>query len=117
MDEHQHQIEVRKIVWGVLEDCSHCHHPHSLEDFRVVGRNGNLWVLTIHCSACESQAFVAAVVGDQGADIAEAEAGDDVFESVADEPSPVTVDDVLDMHEFLDAFDGDFFSLFARNRR
>jgi len=29
----------------------------------------------------------------------------------------VTVDDVLDMHEFLETFDGDFHALFARRRR
>ncbi|HET9014105.1 MAG TPA: hypothetical protein VFN57_00805 [Thermomicrobiaceae bacterium] len=111
--------EVRRIVLSVLGDCAQCHRPHDLEDLRVVGRNGNLWVLAVRCGGCGTRAFVAAVVGDYGIDIAEAEAGEwdvvDVDEIL--EAEPVGVDDVLDMHEFLESFDGDFQSLFTRRRR
>jgi len=116
--------EVRRIVLSVLEECSQCHYPHSLDDFHVVGRRDGLWVLRVHCTACHAEVYVAAVVGEAGFDVAETDGidwldADDVLveDEIEDEPEPVTVDDVLDMHEFLETFDGDFHALFARRRR
>lgn len=116
--------EVRRIVLSVLEECSQCYYPHSLDDFQVVGRRDGLWVLRVHCTACHAEVYVAAVVGEAGFDVAETdgidwlEAADVLVEDeIEDEPEPVTVDDVLDMHEFLETFDGDFHALFARRRR
>lgn len=117
--EHDQSSEVRRIVLSVVEDCVHCRQRFSLDDMRIVGRNGNLWVLAVRCPECASQSFVAAVVGehDDGTTV-EAAAIDLVDEDVADyeleEPDPVTVDDVLDMHEYLDGFDGNFLRLFGR---
>lgn len=110
--------DIKQIVLSVLEECSQCHHPHSIDDFRVVGRNGNLWVLTTRCSRCSAQAFVAAVVGDYGVEVADADTEwvEEDEERDEHEADPVTVDDVLDMHEFLESFDGDFRALFSRRR-
>lgn len=114
--------DVRRGVLAVLEDCSQCQTPYRLDDARVVGRTGNLWVLAIRCSHCAAQSFVAAVVGDDDIDIDEA-LGDLLREDLSPElvvgsgREPVSVDDVLDMHEFLDCFDGDFHHLFQRRRR
>ncbi|MBX6341163.1 MAG: hypothetical protein IRY97_01790 [Thermomicrobiaceae bacterium] len=111
----QDQARIRRLVLSILEDCSQCGQPHSLDDFRVVGRNGNLWVLTIRCSACDAQAFVAAVIGDQDSDAIQMASVEGWAED-AEANDPVTVDDVLDMHEFLETFDGDFRTLFSRRR-
>lgn len=113
-------LEVRRTVLSVLEVCSNCKCTYELDDARIVGRNGNLWVLTVTCSACNTQAFVAAVVGDSTEEA-------DIAVTIDDEPDvpldsepvsvSVTVDDVLDIHEFLEDFNGDFRSLFARRAR
>ncbi|HET7037805.1 MAG TPA: hypothetical protein VFI42_19175 [Thermomicrobiaceae bacterium] len=112
-------IDVRKTVLDVLGDCSQCQTAYQLDDARIVGRTGNLWVLAIRCSCCDAQAFVAAVVGDHDDDDALEYLDDEALSEVVAEftSSAVTVDDVLDMHEFLDAFDGDFLSLFSRRSR
>lgn len=112
-------IDVRRTVLEVLGDCSHCQTQYQLEDARIVGRTGNLWVLAIRCSRCDAQAFVAAVVGDQDEDDTLDILDDDAVSEVIAEytSSPVTVDDVLDIHDFLDTFDGDFLSLFSRRTR
>lgn len=120
MSREPDHTEVRRIVLSVLDECSQCHYPHTLDDFRVVGRQDGLWVLRVRCTACRAEVYVAAVVGDAGIDVAEADGiawldDDDVPEE--HEPEPVTVDDVLDMHEFLETFNGDFHALFARRRR
>lgn len=120
MERHEHDhLDVKRMVLSVLENCSHCHEPHAIDDFRIVGRNGNLWVLTIRCAHCAARAYVAAVVGDYGVDIAETEAADWAGKAAmnAAVPEPVTVDDVLDIHDFLETFDGDFQALFTRRRR
>jgi hypothetical protein len=117
--EHDQSSEVRRIVLSVVEDCVHCRQRFSLDDMRVVGRNGNLWVLAVRCPECDSQSFVAAVVGehDDGTTV-EAAAIDLIDEDteIVEDPEPVTVDDVLDMHEYLEEFDGNFLRLFSRRQ-
>lgn len=110
------EFDVRRTVVSVLEHCSKCTQQYSLDDARVIERQGELWVLSIRCSRCDAQAYVAAVVDADGTDI------DDVTEWSEDgsgdaRDDRVTVDDVLDLHEFLESFDGDFSALFSRRRR
>jgi hypothetical protein len=117
--EHDQSSEVRRIVLSVVEDCVQCRQRFSLDDMRVVGRNGNLWVLAVRCPECSSQSFVAAVVGehDDGTTVEAAAidlVDDEAFEEEPDFVEPVDVDDVLDMHEFLEEFDGNFLRLFNR---
>jgi hypothetical protein len=117
--EHDQSSEVRRIVLSVVEDCVQCRQRFSLEDMRVVGRNGNLWVLAVRCPECASQSFVAAVVGehDDGTTV-EAAAIDlideETYEETVEFIDPVSVDDVLDMHRYLEEFDGNFLRLFNR---
>jgi len=109
------EFDVRRTVVSVLEQCSNCKQQYSLEDARVIERQGELWVLSVRCSHCDAQAYVAAVVDGDGAEIDEMRRTDEPdSEDAAEEP--VTVDDVLDVHEFLDSFDGDFAALFHRRR-
>ncbi|MGA7672748.1 MAG: hypothetical protein WBW04_20195 [Nitrolancea sp.] len=110
------EFDVRRTVVSVLEQCSNCKQQYSLDDARVIERQGELWVLSVHCSHCEAQAYVAAVVDGEGAEVDEMNRADEPDSEGATEES-VSVDDVLDLHEFLDTFDGDFAALFHRRRR
>ena len=77
----------------------------------------------VSCSECHSRNFVAAVIGDgdaEEAQLALRRLGEEhvrsQFERDAEfeEPGePVSIDDLLDMHEFLQTFDGDFKALFS----
>jgi uncharacterized protein YkuJ len=112
------EFDVRRTVVSVLEQCAKCKHNYSLDDARVIERQGELWVLSVRCSHCETQAFVAAVVDGDAAEIDDIDQAEVAVEIVEDEiAEPVTTDDVLDLHEFLDDFDGDFQALFHRRRR
>lgn len=115
---HEDQDDVRRIVLSVLDGCSTCGRAHELDDLRVVGRSGTLWMLGVTCPSCNSQSFVAAVVGDQADVDPDVSSFDDadVEPALSETGEPVTVDDVLDMHEFLESFNGDFHRLFARRR-
>jgi hypothetical protein len=110
------EFDVRRTVLAVLEQCSVCKQQYALEDARIIERQGELWVLSICCSHCKTQALVAAVVDGEGAEVDtfdQSEVRD--YTKKADDPA--NVDDVLDMHRFLETFDGDFMSLFSRRRR
>lgn len=123
MDTSEKQI--KKIVLNRMERCSVCHHSFAPEDIHIVSRKPDLWTMVVGCNECHSRSFVAAVLGDGDPEqaqlalrkLSEQGSGIDASESdlaLAEEPAgdPVTVDDVLDMHDFLKQFDGDFHRLF-----
>jgi hypothetical protein len=115
--------QIKRVVLNRLERCSVCHHEFEPDDIRVVSRKDDMWMMVVTCTECHARNFVAAVFG--GGDPAEAqlalrrlsEAPSGRDESPADGPQghPVSVDDVLEMHQFLREFDGDFSRLFASN--
>lgn len=106
------EFEVRRTVLSVLEQCSVCKAHYSIDDARVIERQGELWVLSVYCSHCRTQALVAAVLDGDGAEV-------DTFDRapLQHHYEPANVDDVLDMHRFLETFDGDFHALFGRRHR
>jgi hypothetical protein len=121
MDTSEKQI--KRIVLNRMERCGVCHHVFEPDDIRVISRRPDMWMMVIECDECHSRNFVAAVLNDgdpseaqlalrrlsEGSD--REELGPDPIESLT---PPVNADDVLDVHEFLRDFDGDFRRLFAR---
>lgn len=123
--------QIKRIVLDRIEQCSVCHRRFASEDIQVLSRKPEIWMMVVECGDCHARNFVAAVVGD--GDTGDARAAlRDLAISVREQPEMmiptpsevdqpghepgdvVSVDDVLGMHDFLDEFDGDFQSLFAR---
>lgn len=132
MDTSENQI--RRIVVERMDRCSVCHRRFVEDDVEVVSRKSDVWLMIVQCKDCHSRSF-AAVVGDSSAPIdaeslfgfhsdssieitfeTEGEFMDIDGENESPE-DPVNVDDLLEMHDFLDSFDGDFKSLFADRPR
>lgn len=93
--------------------CAVCGWHYEAGGISVLGHEDDLWFLTVSCSACDTRYLVAAVVKDESVpeavtDLTEAEMGRFEMAKV------VTADDVLNMHDFLSSFDGDFPRLFER---
>ena len=91
--------------------CGACGRRYELGNIDVLGQQEGLWFLRVFCSACRAQCLVAAVIKEDRApevitDLTEVEL--DRFRNI----STLTADDVLDMHNFLKGFDGDFSRLF-----
>lgn len=118
MDTSEKQI--KRIVLNRMERCTVCHHVFAPDDIQVLSRRDDMWMMVVTCTECHSRNFVAAVLGDGDPDQAqlalrqlsqrnEPEFPEVVITSAVD---PVTIDDVLDMHEFLVDFDGDFSRMF-----
>ncbi|CAA9584279.1 MAG: Succinyl-CoA:3-ketoacid-coenzyme A transferase subunit B [uncultured Thermomicrobiales bacterium] len=125
--------QIKQKVIDRMGRCGVCHHTFVPDDVHVVSRKPAMWTMVVECEECHARSFVAAVLDD--GDPREAkEALQDLSRSEFDgdpavgvlgrgddesfDPTPplpvVTTDDVIDVHEFLSSFDGDFNALFAR---
>lgn len=92
--------------------CSVCGALYRPANIKVLGHRDNLWFLSVSCHSCKSQGLVAAVIKEEGdipgiiTDLSKEEY------SMLEGGSMVSGDDVLDMHQFLSEFDGDFNRVF-----
>jgi hypothetical protein len=126
MDMDTSEKQIKRIVLDRMERCSVCHRGFEPDDVHVLSRKSDMWMLMVSCSECHARNFVAAVIGDGDAEEAQLalrrlgeehiRAKQDI-ESESDEDlgEPVSIDDVLELHEFLQGFDGDFKALFRGN--
>jgi hypothetical protein len=94
--------------------CGHCGENYLSHNVKVVGHNNGLWYINAYCTSCHSQFVIAATLcGDKPplmSDLTEEEA---VRFTTS---RPLDADDILDMHTFLKKFDGNFGTLFGRER-
>lgn len=114
--------QIKRVVLDRMERCSVCHHEFVQDDIRIVSRTQDMWMMVVTCTECHARNFVAAVLGDGDPAeaqlalrrLSEAPSGIEVeLEDVLPAGDPVSIDDVLEMHEFLSGFDGDFGRLFG----
>lgn len=120
---------IRKIVLQRLGTCRVCHRQHEGADVNVLSQKPDVWMMVVECPDCQTRSFVAAVVDEKYAPDAEnalkqlavehhgllAIEKAPIEKPVTQGPvEPVTDEDVNDLHEFLQTFNGDFRSLFAK---
>ena len=101
---------IKRLITNIK--CSVCGGRYDEENVRVLGRYTDLWFLSVYCPTCKTQGLVAAVLNEeetpeQVTDLTEGE-----YEKFR-EMAAVGADDVLDLHNFLKGFDGDFSRLFS----
>jgi hypothetical protein len=120
-------VTMKRIVLDRMERCSVCHRNFSTDDVHIINRQPDMWTMLVECTDCHSRNFVAALINDGDpteARLALRRLSDAVAEETIDEPvadpadtlppgDPVSAGDVVDMHAWLDAFDGDFKRLFG----
>jgi hypothetical protein len=120
--------QIKRIVLDRMERCSVCHRGFEPDDVQVLSRKSDMWMLMVSCGECHARNFVAAVIGDgdaEEAQLALRRLGEEhlrsrletVTEAEAEDvdSEPISIDDVLEIHEFLKGFDGDFRQLFKPN--
>lgn len=123
MEENTRERHIQQLLLTAVSRCSGCHGDYSLSDFAVIGHRDYIWMVTVICKACRRQGFITAIVEDErleqpGATPLSAPAISDLLPEEAREagaPS-VSTHDVLDIHEFLRDFDGNFATLFRAPR-
>ena len=95
--------------------CTVCGQCYEADNIDVLNHQDDLWFLSIFCSTCRARYLAAAVIKEGEVhevitDLTEAELGK--FRGVAG----VTEDNMLDMHNFLKGFDGNFSWLFDQKQ-
>jgi hypothetical protein len=90
--------------------CARCGQAYSAQGIRVLAQREGVAFVQLVCFACQIQTL-ALVTGAPGAD-------DDGLEAQArPEAPPVSELDVLEMHSFLEGYEGDVRGLFQAGRR
>lgn len=93
--------------------CSACGQRYEIDNIDVLGHQEDLWFLRVFCSTCRTQCLAVVVIKEGRApefitDLTEVEL--DKFRNAG----MVSADEVLDMHNFLKNFDGNFSQLFSQ---
>ena len=120
---------MKQIVLQRMGRCRVCHRTPSPDDIETVSKESDVWTMVVQCPDCHARSFVAAVLNEADADKAavalrrmsegefslELGEGEVEYLEIEDHPpdEPVSVDDVLEMHDYLDRFDGNFKRLFG----
>jgi hypothetical protein len=88
--------------------CPECGLSYDSHDFILVDRQPDAWVLGVQCRQCGASSHILIVMDlRSGIDLSAEE------HRISDEWPPITGDDVLDVHEILEEFDGDLDDLFS----
>jgi len=119
---------IKRIVLKRMERCIVCHHQFEPSDISVISRDKGMWTMLVECTDCHARNFVAAVLNDGDPEDAQlalrrlseqvsgvrGDSDDGLVSELFEAPNadPVNAADVVEMHEFLATFDGDFEALF-----
>lgn len=92
--------------------CAVCGRRYEAGDINILYHQEQLWFISVYCQGCHTKGLVAALIKDKGdvevvSDLTELESGR--FSATLS----INTDDVLDVHNFLEDFDGDFAALFG----
>lgn len=122
--------QIKHMVLQQLNRCVVCHREYEISDISSVQRKPGVWTLMVECEQCRSRNYIAAVTNDGNPEDAMFEVrslteramhdsslrtvqpGDAMESEAPMHGEPVSAVDVLEMHDFLKEFDGDFERLF-----
>ena len=96
-------------------ECTVCGANHARSEIKLVGRVELAWIVRVICHSCQTEFRLLVVV-----DEAKAVATKKDHPSAARRKAPVTLDEVLDAHEFLRTYEGaldDLLAVPARSAR
>lgn len=98
---------IKKLMTSIK--CDACGQHYEMYDVDIIGHREDMWFLRVHCSVCQTQNLVAAVVKESKIPETSLNGSErtDGYHS-----ETFTADDVLGMHLFLADFDGNFSELF-----
>ena len=94
--------------------CEECGQNYESGNIDVIGHREDMWFMRVQCTACHTQCLVAAVVKE--GKVPEGTNGFTGAEIEEYRGKTIEIDDVLDMHNFLTDFKGDFSRLFGQEK-
>lgn len=102
---------IKRLIASIK--CGSCGQHYEEDNIDIIEHSDDLWFLRVLCSSCHVKSLVAAIIREDEkveviTDLTEAERAK--FKDM----DGVRADDMLDMHNYLRDFNGDFPSLFRR---
>ncbi|MGC8958586.1 MAG: hypothetical protein ACP5OO_02220 [Chloroflexia bacterium] len=85
---------LRQVVLHVVQRCPQCRRVFSEEDVHLLGQMNETWLFSLYCPSCHVMALV-------GLALARPADREERVEEIAP-PTPVSADEVLDMHLLLE---------------
>lgn len=117
-EELAREERVKRLILGAVSRCGTCQRAYTVDDFAIIGHREHLWMVSVVCDGCHHQGFITVVI--HGRTLARAKAAPALLPELTPAErarfagaTPVATDDLLDLHLFLEAFDGDFAALFG----
>jgi hypothetical protein len=104
LDENRAHHHILKLLSGL--QCAECGARFSPHSFVLVHRWQDSWVLRTDCESCDTSSLVVVAMVDATEPEAMVDLSSEEVEETATR-SPITSDDVLDMHLFLQELEGD----------
>ena len=103
---------LRKMVSSIK--CSQCGQHYGTANTDLLGhRDRRLWVFSVSCPSCGARRRLVVAGGvDQRTELPQVDA-EHIEAETSDSSTPLTSDDVLEMHVFLKDFNGDFRTIFC----
>lgn len=117
MDEEDGLLQSLVIQYLLAHtQCSACGRSFEADDLRIRAHRGGVWLTAVTCSHCGQQGLIMAAIKTRDARDPQSalEAGEGESAG-ARAPEPITADEVLDWHCFLDQFHGDVHQLFGEH--
>lgn len=102
---------IKRLITSIK--CSVCGQHYRANSVTILGRREDLWFLSTECYSCRARSLVAVVIKEDGLSTAVTDLSTAEQRLFLDAAAPTT-EELLDMHEFLKGFSGDFASLFGK---
>jgi hypothetical protein len=109
--------------------CSSCQTPYELEDIEVLSTFDDQGLFNLRCAKCQNQLLVHITISDDDKKQSEQKnkgkqqiirTHRSITEKEIDKqmlsPNQISSDDIIDMHMFLNQFNGDFKQLFSKKK-
>lgn len=99
------QALIKQIAARVT--CAVCSHHFGAKDIELVGKRENVWAMRVNCRECRTKALLLAVVNQGTVRSIDTDLVPEDWERFKASP-PISTDDVIAVHEFIQSYDGDF---------
>ena len=94
-------------------DCNVCGQNHSRSDIRVLGKLESAWIVRVTCGKCQTSFKLLVVVDEDRAAVSPVRESGPGTPPLRSSPPAVSVDEVLDAHEFFQDWDGTVSTILA----
>ena len=98
-------------------DCSVCGQNHARSDIRVLGKLESAWIVRVTCSKCDTSFKLLVVIDEERANVSPVQEPTAAHRADRRKRPAVSLDEVLDAHEFLKGFDGGVTEMLDREGR